>query len=268
VPDAHGAAPLRVGIVNLMPRAETYEATLLAALGASDRAIEPVWLRLTTHAYTSSDHARLEARYLPLAAALRAGRIDTLLLSGAPVEDKRFDEITYWPELSELLVEARARLPSVLGLCWGGLALAHLLGIEKVNLPTKLFGVFELENRALEHPLGRALPARFSCPQSRHSGLVDASVSDAVSSARARVLATSHETGTTILESHDGRYLMHTGHPEYEAERLAFEYHRDLAAGRSDVDRPHGFDLERPRASWQADSEAFFRAWLDAIEPP
>lgn len=260
-----GSSALRVGIINLMPRAETYEPTLLAALRASSRPVEPVWLRLQSHAYSSSDRARIEAIYLPLAEALRSARLDAVLLSGAPVEDKAFDAITYWPELSELLEEARRRVPSVLGLCWGGLALAHLLGIEKRNFATKLFGVFELANLAPLHPLGRQLPAHIRCPQSRHSGLSERSLAGAVEGGRARVLASAAATGATILESDDARFLMHLGHPEYEAERLAFEYQRDHASGRRDVERPQHFDLAHPEARWLPDSQAFFRAWLDAL---
>jgi len=253
---------LRIGIVNLMPRAETYEVTLTRALAASGRAFEPVWLRLVTPAYASSDRTRIEQVYVPLAAALDSGRLDGLIVSGAPVEELAYESVTYWPELSELLVRARSELRSTLGLCWGGMALAKLLGVEKVVFPRKLFGVYPLQPRSSHRVLNGG---PLLCPQSRHSGLDPASLSAAVSAGEISLLAGSDAAGEVILESADGRYIVHTGHPEYETERLGFEFRRDRAAGRCDVGPPVGYDLERPVATWADTSAAFFRGWLDGL---
>lgn len=252
---------LRIGIVNLMPRAETYEVTLTRALAASGRAFEPIWLRLDTPAYTSSDRTRIEQVYVPPSAALDSG-LDGLIVSGAPVEDLAYDAVTYWPELSAQLRLARSLVRSTLGLCWGGMALAKLLDVEKIGFAKKLFGVYSLEPRGA-HPVLNG--AAVLCPQSRHSGLDPVSLSAAVANGAVRLLAGSEAAGEVILESTDGRYLMHTGHPEYETERLGFEYRRDAAAGRCDVDPPVGYDLERPVATWADASATFFRGWLDGL---
>jgi homoserine O-succinyltransferase/O-acetyltransferase len=254
---------LRIGIVNLMPRAETYEVTLTRALAASGRAFEPIWLRLETPAYTSSDRTRIEQVYVPLSAALDSGRLDGLIVSGAPVEDLAYDAVTYWPELSAQLRRARSTVRSTLGLCWGGMALAKLLGVEKISFPRKLFGVYPLQPRAA-HPVLNG--AQLLCPQSRHSGLDPVSLSAAASTGAVRLIAGSEDAGEVILESTDGRYLMHTGHPEYETERLGFEYRRDAAAGRCDVDPPVGYDLDRPVATWADTSTTFFRGWLGGLQ--
>jgi homoserine O-succinyltransferase len=55
---------LRIGILNIMPSAETYEFSLLHPLGRSVLQIEPVWIRLHTHAYSSSDIRHLENFYI------------------------------------------------------------------------------------------------------------------------------------------------------------------------------------------------------------
>jgi homoserine O-succinyltransferase/O-acetyltransferase len=257
---------LRIGIVNLMPRAETYEATLGRALSAAGRAFQPIWLKLDTPAYASSDRAHIERVYVPLAAALDAGQLDGLIVSGAPVEELPYEAVTYWPELSEQLLLARARVRSTLGLCWGGLALAELLGVAKINFPHKLFGVYPLAARAPEHPTVHGLgDDTLLCPQSRHSGLDPASVATAAREQRVRLIAGSEAAGEVILESADRRFLMHTGHPEYEADRLAFEYHRDRDAGRSDVSAPFGYDADHPAATWSRASATFFRGWLDSL---
>jgi homoserine O-succinyltransferase len=260
-----GQPSLRIGIVNLMPRAETYERLIVDALGASGRRFEPVWLRLSTPAYASSDRERIASVYLPLAAALAEARLDGLIVSGAPVEDIAFEAVTYWQELSGLLRQARVRVRSTLGLCWGALALAQLVGIEKIAFTRKLAGVFPLERYAPEHPLLRASSPQFLCPQSRHSGLAPRSLQAAISDGRVRLLAGSEAAGAVILESGDGRFVMHVGHPEYDAPRLGFEYRRDAADGCSDLAPPHDYDLDNPIATWRAASSAFFGAWLDSL---
>lgn len=256
---------LQIGIVNLMPRAETYEATLCRALAAAGLAFEPVWLRLQTPAYASSDRAHIERVYLPLAAALDNARLDGLIISGAPVEDLAFEAVTYWPELSEQLRRARTRVASTLGLCWGGMALAQLLGVDKITFEQKLFGVYALDAHIADHPALRHRHGPLLCPQSRHSGLDPLSLAAAVAHGGVRLIAGSEAAGEVIVESTDRRYLIHTGHPEYEAERLASEYRRDRAAGRSDVGAPHAYDVEHPLATWEHASAAFFRGWLEGL---
>lgn len=51
---------LRIGILNIMPKVETYEFSLLHPLGRSIMQIEPVWIKLKTHKYQSSDQSHLE----------------------------------------------------------------------------------------------------------------------------------------------------------------------------------------------------------------
>ena len=80
-----------------------------------------------------------------------------------------------------------------------------------------------------------------------------------------RPLSHSPATGYTIFESADQRYLMHLGHPEYEPERLALEYQRDVAAGRTDVAPPENVDLERPVNTWRSHRNEFFSQWLKFI---
>lgn len=259
------ARPLRIGIVNLMPRAETYESLLVATLASADVLIDVTWLRLSTPAYASSDRARIERVYVPLAAALDERALDGLIITGAPVDEMPFEAVTYWHELSALLQRAREAVPSTLGLCWGALAIARLLGIEKVTFDTKLFGVYPLEVVDRQHPLLRGLAPEFDCPQSRNSGLSSPDVNASTAAGCTRVLAGSDEAGPVILESTDRRFLMHTGHPEYDAARLLFEYRRDVAAEVPGVNAPRNFDVERPEATWRSASSHFFRSWMNSL---
>lgn len=253
--------PARVGVVNLMPRAETYEPLIRAALPD----VELVWIRLDSHGYRSSDPAQLAARYVGYE---RAGSLDALLLTGAPVETLAFDEVRYWPELRALLAHARARGTALMGVCWGAMALAKLHGIEKESLPRKVFGAYEDGLTLAGRRLLPALGGRYRCAQSRHAGLVDADVQRAEREGRVVVLARGDVTGATLLASADGGVLMHLGHPEYEPARIAYEWSRDRAAGREDVSAPAGFDADgqRPLRPWDRDSRALFLAWRQGFE--
>jgi homoserine O-succinyltransferase len=78
--------PLRVGILNVMPKAETYEFSLLHPLGRSILQIEPLWLRLASHRYRSSDRAHIWRSYVTFEEAIEPAPLDGLILTGAPVE--------------------------------------------------------------------------------------------------------------------------------------------------------------------------------------
>lgn len=257
-----GIRPLRVGIVNIMPRAETYEPCVLFPISRTVIPVEPVWIRLRTHRYGSTDRQRLDRDYDFFENVIGRGPLDGLILTGAPVEELAYEQVHYWDELSAILAFARVSIPSTLGLCWGGLALARMLGIDKENYPRKLFGVYETRNLDRAHPITGEQDDVFLCPQSRHAGLADGDMERARDAGDVRLLAHAGEGGYTVFESADGRYLAHLGHPEYEASRLVEEYRRDAAKGRPDVARPVNLDLETPKNRWRSHGLEFFAQWI------
>jgi len=257
--------PLRIGILNIMPKAETYEFNLLHPLGRSILQIEPVWIRLRTHQYRSSDAEHLRKLYVTFEEAVDSGPLDGLILTGAPVEEIPFEQVAYWNEIVWILSYARRRIPSTLGICWGGLALAKILGVDKISYDKKLFGVFETRNLNREHPITGDLDDIFWCPQSRHSGISDEVLENAQKSQIVNLLAHSREAGYTIFESPDRRFLMHLGHPEYDARRLVDEYQRDVNSGRSDVNKPCNLDIKNPLNRWKGQGSEFFSQWIRHI---
>jgi homoserine O-succinyltransferase len=252
---------LRIGIVNLMPHAEHYEHRLMEPLSVAQLPFEAAWIRLASHSYASRDGAHIDRHYQLFDAALACGPLDGLIVTGAPVEELEFTEIPYWRELQDIMAYAHSHVPSTLGLCWGGMALAKQLDIDKVNFPKKLFGVFEL--RTLEpHALLGPADATFGCPQSRHAGVEDSALERAAADGRVRLLAHGQDTGYSLFESSDGRYVMQQGHPEYDAQRLVYEYQRDAALQRKEVSEPVNVDLNQPATSWISHRESFFKRWL------
>jgi homoserine O-succinyltransferase len=145
------------------------------------------------------------------------------------------------------------------------MALAKLLGIEKVMLERKLFGVFQNRNLQREHRITGETDDVFWCPQSRHSTVAETALEQAALAGTVTLLSHSPITGYTIFESADQRYLMHLGHPEYEPERLVFEYQRDTEAGRSDIEPPANLDLEQPVNTWRSHRNEFYSQWLKFI---
>ena len=257
--------PLRIGILNVMPKAEAYEFSILQPLGRSIIQIEPLWIRLENHRYSSSNQDHIRGLYVTFEEAVRRQPLDGLVLTGAPVEEIPFEEVNYWAELTRILRYARRNIASTMGLCWGGLALAKMLGIEKCNLKKKIFGVYQNRNLERNHRITGDTDDVFYCPQSRHSGIVDHALEAARDQGQVRLLSYAPETGYSIFESTDQRYLMHLGHPEYEPERLIYEYRRDVELGRSDVDPPANVSLDEPMNTWRSHRNEFFSQWLKFI---
>jgi homoserine O-succinyltransferase/O-acetyltransferase len=241
--------PTRIGIINIMPRLEAYEASLLGPLARVGGLVEPVFIRLESHGYQSSDHEHLQRFYEPFGAAIAKASLDGLIVTGAPVEELAFEDVLYFRELEAILQHARAHIACTLGLCWGGLALGRVLGLDKRVLAQKLFGVFEDRVLVADHDVLGA-EATFVCAHSRHSGVEPRSIDDAVRSGVVHIVSRGEHTGPTIFETPDGRFLAHLGHPEYEADRLAFEWKRDRDLGRTDVAPPANFQVDAPVATW------------------
>jgi homoserine O-succinyltransferase len=90
---ARGPA-LRIGIINIMPRMEEYEANLLAPLAEHPVLVEPVLVRLRSHGYGSSDHSHLDRFYRDFDDVIADAPLDGLILTGAPVRSCRSKRCT------------------------------------------------------------------------------------------------------------------------------------------------------------------------------
>ncbi len=253
--------PLRIGCINIMPEAHTYEPFIVSSLDQRGYRTELIWIRLKTHAYRSTPSAHLASRYVSFEGALAEGPLDGLILTGAPVETFPFTRITYWPELADILMYARKNIPGTMGLCWGAIALGKAMGMEEEVYEKKLFGVFPGACPVPGVTLGDET-GRFHCPHSRFAGISAPSLERAVARGEVRILGTDPEIGPFIFEGSDRRFLGHTGHPEYPVSRLVHEWERDREKGRADVMPPAHFDPDKPENTWQAHGAAFFSYWL------
>ena len=252
--------PLRIGILNIMPLGEKYEFNILHPLGLSVLQLEPIWIRLESHNYKSWEPKHVDDIYVTYEEAMRDQPLDGLILTGAPVETIDFEDVYYWEEIKTIVSDARKNIPSTLGLCWAGFVMAYLEGVKKLNYDHKLFGVFELKNLAPDHPIIGELDDVFFCPQSRHAGMPDEAMEEASESGRLKLLAYGPEAGYSIFSTTDDRFIAHTGHPEYNATRLAEEAKRDY--GNPEVPTPANFDFNNPLNCWRSHRNTFFAQWV------
>jgi len=258
--------PLRIGILNIMPQAKTYEYSLLFPLGRSVMQIDPIWIKLKTHGYRSTPEEHLASLYVYFEDAVQEKHLDGLIVTGAPVEAIPFEKVTYWKEIREILTYARKNIVSTMGICWGGLALAKMMGIDKEPFSRKLFGVFEARNLDKCHRITGEFDDVFYLPQSRHSGIPDHVLEAKRDTGDVNLLAHSREAGYFIFESCDQRLIVHLGHPEYDAYRLIEEYERDKERDdMTGVLEPENVDIENPVNVWRCNGLEFFSQWIKDV---
>jgi len=219
---------LRIGILNIMPKADSYEFNLLFPLGRSILQINPIWIRLESHEYKSTDKEHLDTLYVTFKEAIAEKHLDGLIVTGAPVEEVEFKDVKYWGEITRILNYAKKNIPSTLG------------------------SVYNTVNLIQGHPITGDLDDRFWCPQSRFAGIPDNVLEAERDKGNLNLLAHSENTGYTIFETPDHKFIMHLGHPEYNRGRLIDEAKRDKLRGRKDVGEPVNFDIENPVNLWRS----------------
>ncbi len=256
--------PLRVAILNLMPTKIATETQLLRLIGNTALQVEITLLHTASHESKNTSAEHLLSHYRSFA-QVRKQKFDGLIVTGAPVELMPFEEVDYWPELTEILDWAGTHVFSKLYICWGAqAALYHHYGIPKYSLARKVFGVFPHRVLARYHRLMRGFDDVFLAPHSRHTEVRRADIEhvrDLV------VLAESDEAGIYVVASQDGRQTFVTGHSEYDVLTLKGEYDRDLANGLPiDVPRhyfPDDDPARPPLVRWRGHANLLFSNWLN-----
>lgn len=256
--------PLDILIVNLMPDKIATETQLARMLANSPLQVRLTFLRTGTHAsrHTSAEH--IDAYYQTLE-EVRLRRFDGMIVTGAPVEHLRYEEVDYWPELISLFKFSRSNVYSTVYLCWGAMAgLYYHHGIPKVMLPEKRSGVFRHRVVRPGNPLVRGFDEVFYAPHSRNASIAR---TDVAAVPALRVLADSEEAGLHMLSTENGREIYILGHMEYDKETLDREYRRDLARGLSPAVPQHYYVDDDPAKPilyrWRSHANLAFSNWLN-----
>ncbi|MEL6318346.1 MAG: homoserine O-succinyltransferase, partial [Pseudomonadota bacterium] len=253
--------PLQIALLNLMPNKSRTETQFARLIGATPLQIELTLVRMSEHQSRHTSAAYLEAFYKPWR-AVRGRKFDGLIITGAPVEQLPFEDVTYWSELSEIFAWTERNVFSTFAICWGAQAMIrHFHGVEKHALAEKAFGCFRHRNLAPSSPYLRGFSDNFVVPVSRWTEVRRGELTEDLS-----VLADSAETGVCLLEDRARRGLYMFNHIEYDTTSLKEEYERDVAAGKPVARPKHYFpndDPARPPENrWRSQAHLLFGNWI------
>ncbi len=256
--------PLQVCILNIMPVKQDTELQLLRALSNTPLQVDVTFLNVKSHTSLNTSANHLNKFYTTID-EVRDGKFDGLIITGAPVEDITFEEVDYWEELCGIMEWSKTNVTSTLHICWGAqAALYYHYGIQKRQLPEKLFGVYphRVSNRKI--PLVRGFDDIFMAPHSRHTE----SPSEEIHACRElTVLAESEEAGVYLALANGGKQIFVNGHPEYDRYTLHNEYIRDLNKGLP-IHIPYHYypnddPGEKPLLQWRSHSNNLYSNWLN-----
>lgn len=218
--------PQQIALLNLMPNKQRTEKQLLRLLGDTPLQVQVTLMNTASHQSRNESKEHLDAFYRDWEQVSHR-RFDGLIITGAPVETKPFEEVDYWEELKQILDWARSNVYARLYVCWGAqAAMHHFHGIKKHELPSKAFGVIEHRATDWKHPLAKGFDDAFGVPVSRHTEVRRA---DIAAVPGIDIVAESERTGVYIAQHRSGRDTYVFNHPEYGAKTLDKEYKRDLA---------------------------------------
>ncbi len=259
--------PLRIGLLNLMPKKIQTENQFARLIGATPLQIDFQLIRMTEHQTKNTAAAHMETFYRPFAEVEATGeKFDGLIITGAPIEHLPFEEVTYWRELQRVMDWTQTHVHSTFGVCWGGMAmLYHFHAIQKHMLPAKAFGCFPQENLAPTSPYLRGFSDDCVIPVSRWTEEKQAEIDEA----GLRTLLGSTDTGPCLIEDAGHRALYIFNHFEYDNETLKQEYDRDVANG-TPINVPinyyPGDDPQRkPLNRWRSHAHLLYGNWVNEL---
>lgn len=258
--------PLRIGLLNLMPKKIQTETQFARLIGATPLQIELSLIRMSEHQTRNTAAEHMEEFYRPFA-EVRDEKFDGLIITGAPIEHLAFDEVTYWDELREVFAWTQTNVHSTFGVCWGGMAMInHFHGVRKHMLAAKAFGCYRHTNLAPGSPYLRGFSDDFVIPVSRWTEMKQAEI-DAVPGLV--TLLGSDEVGPCLVEDRDHRALYIFNHFEYDSATLKEEYDRDVAAGTAiNVPRnyyPDDDPSKTPQNRWRSHAHLLYGNWINEI---
>lgn len=261
--------PLRIALVNLMPRKIVTETQFLRLIGNSPLQVDVDLVMPGTHVSQNTAQAHLFKFYRKFD-DIQNERYDGMIITGAPVEMLDFEDVDYWTELQNIMDFCNTNVYSTMFICWAcQAALYHYYGVPKVALPEKLFGVFRhkiIRNRDIT----RGFDDEFFAPHSRHT---ENRATDIAKVRDLKVIAQSDQSGVLLSATRDQRQYFISGHLEYDPLSLKEEYDRDMTKGLDNVPFPYQYfpgddpSLE-PIVQWRSHANLLFSNWLNHIVYP
>lgn len=255
---------MRIAILNLMPTKITTETQLIRLLSNTMLQVELTLLYTASHKPKHTPTEHLDTFYKKFD-DVKNEKFDGLIITGAPVENLKFEEVDYWEELCRVMEWSRTHVFSTMHICWAAQAgLYYHYGIPKYPLPAKQFGVFLHRVTAPRHPIVRGFDDVFWAPHSRHT---EVRAEDIRAVPELEILAESDEAGVYIIAAKNCRSIFITGHAEYDNDTLAYEYFRDKNKGLP-IQIPCNYfpdddPSKPPRNIWRGHANLLFSNWLN-----
>jgi homoserine O-succinyltransferase len=260
--------PLRIGLLNLMPKKIQTENQFARLIGATPLQIDFQLIRMTEHQTKNTAAEHMATFYRPFAEVEASGeKFDGLIITGAPIEHLPFEDVTYWDELRRVMDWTQTHVHSTFGVCWGGMAMIyHFHGVPKHMLDEKAFGCFPQQNLAPTSPYLRGFSDEFVIPVSRWTEMRQDEIDRAPG---LRTLIASETTGPCLVEDPGHRSLYIFNHFEYDSDTLKQEYDRDIANG-TPINVPinyyPGNDPARPPLNrWRSHAHLLYGNWINEI---
>ncbi|MEG1458239.1 MAG: homoserine O-succinyltransferase [Acetivibrio sp.] len=256
--------PLEIGILNLMPLKEETEVQLLRSLSNTPLQVDVTFLTTASYTGRNTPTSHLDKFYQTYD-DIKGKKLDGLIITGAPVEQMKFEEVEYWDELQKIMEWSKTHVTSTLHICWGAQAgLYYHYGVQKHLLSDKMFGIYEHKVNHRKCPLVRGFDDYFYAPHSRHTGV---SKEDIENCKELTILAESKEAGVFIVIDEEKKQVFVLGHPEYDRLTLNKEYKRDFEKGLP-IEVPNNYYPEdnpqlRPRMQWRAHANTLYTNWLN-----
>lgn len=256
--------PLKIAILNLMPTKIETETQLARLLGNTPLQVELTLLHTESYKSKNVNEDHLLAFYKTFA-EVQHETFDGMVITGAPVEQMPFEEVSYWEELCQIFEWTKTHVTSTFHICWGAQAgLYYHYGVNKHPLPEKLFGVYDHEVEHKSSILFRGFDDVFPAPHSRHTTILREDVEKVP---QLKILASSKEAGLYVVSTAKGRQIFVTGHSEYDAGTLAKEYFRDVNAGLP-IKVPHNYFPDdnpelAPKVTWRSHANLLYSNWLN-----
>ena len=256
--------PLRIVILNLMPLKITTETDLLRLLSNTPLQLEIMFMKLKSHTpkNTPVEHMMMFYKDFEI---LKTQKFDGMIVTGAPVEQLEYEQVSYWDEISAIFEWAKTNVTSTIYICWAAQAgLYYHYNIPKYTLERKLFGIFKHRPQSTRLPIFRGFDDVFCMPHSCHA---EVRREDIERNPQLQIIAESPEGGVGIVMARGGREFFITGHLEYSPNTLDNEYRRDRDI-RDDVDLPRNYytddDPEKPPlVTWRAHANLLYNNWIN-----
>lgn len=260
--------PLRIGLLNLMPKKIQTENQFARLIGATALQIELSLIRMSEHKTRNTAAEHMAEFYRPFEDIKASGeKFDGLIITGAPIEHMPFEDVTYWEELCEVFEWTQTHVQSTFGVCWGGMAMINYFhGVKKHLLEQKAFGCFRhINNDPSSHYL-RGFSDDCVIPVSRWTEMKQDEI-DAADGLK--TLLSSQDAGPCLVEDPDHRAIYIFNHFEYDSGTLKQEYDRDVADGTS-INVPMNYypdddPSQPPTNRWRSHAHLLYGNWITEV---